>query len=176
MPPVALMMASEAKRSPLTRGLILVIASALVIALALGAIWLDGRLGIQLPSGLRWPGMAVLACGLVLIAWAEVTLLRIARSTGAFGDPPGTLVAGGPYRHVRNPIYLAAFGILLGLSWWRSSPTLLVLALGFLPAIHLVVTRSEEPATRRRLGAPYDDYLQRVPRWLPRLNRRVGGV
>jgi protein-S-isoprenylcysteine O-methyltransferase Ste14 len=168
------MMASKARRSPLARGLILVIASALVIALALGAIWLDGWLGFQLPSGLRWAGIAVLASGFVLIVWAEVTLLRIARSTGAFGDPPGTLVAQGPYRHVRNPIYIGAFGVLLGLSWWRSSPTLLVLALGFLPVIHLFVTRSEEPATRWRLGAQYDDYLRRVPRWLPRLNRRVG--
>ena len=170
------MMASKARRSPLVRGLILVVASALVIALALGAIWLDGLLGIQLPSGLQWPGMAVLAGGCVLIVWAEVTLLRVVRSTGAFGDPPGTLVAQGPYRHVRNPIYIAAFGVLLGLSLWRSSPTLFVLALGFLPVIHLFVTRSEEPATRRRLGAQYDDYLRRVPRWLPRLNRRVGGV
>jgi protein-S-isoprenylcysteine O-methyltransferase Ste14 len=170
------MMASKVRRSPLARGLILVIASAMVISLALGAIWLDGWLGLQLPSGLRWPGMAVLACGLVLIVWAEVTLLRIARSTGAFGDPPGRLVAQGPYRQVRNPIYIGAFGVLLGLSWWRSSPTLLVLALGFLPVMHLIVTRSEEPATRRRLGAQYDDYLRRVPRWLPRLRRRVDGV
>jgi protein-S-isoprenylcysteine O-methyltransferase Ste14 len=163
------MMASKAKRSPLARGLILVIASALVIALALGAIWLDGWLGIQLPSGLRWPGMAALASGFVLIVWAEVTLLRIARSTGAFGDPPGTLVTEGPYRHVRNPIYLGAFAVLLGLSWWRSSPTLLAIALGFLIFMRVFVRRVEEPATRRRLGKVYDDYLRRVPRWVPRL-------
>jgi protein-S-isoprenylcysteine O-methyltransferase Ste14 len=170
------MTAGKAKRSPLARGLILATASALVLALALGAFWLDGRLSLRLPAALRWPGLAALACGLALIAWAEVTLLRVVRSTGAFGDPPGTLVAQGPYRHVRNPIYIGAFGVLLGLSWWRSSPTLLVLALGFLPVMHLFVTRSEEPATRRRLGAQYDDHLRRVPRWLPRLNRRVGGV
>lgn len=163
------MMASKAKHSPLTRGLILVTASALVIVLALGALWLDGWLGIRLPSGLRWLGMLVLAWGLALIAWAEATLLRLARSTGGFGDAPATLVADGPYRYVRNPIYAGGFAILLGLSMWRASPTLLVIALGFLPIMHLVVTRVEEPATRRRLGRAYDDYLRREPRWLPHL-------
>ena len=162
-------MAGEARHTPLARGLILATASALVIAVALGAFWIDGRWGIQLPTGLRWPGMLVLACGLALIVWAEVALLSLARSTGGFGDAPGTLVAEGPYRHARNPIYVGAFGVLLGLSWWRASPTLFVVALVFLPVMHVFITRVEEPATRARLGAAYDDYLHRVPRWLPRL-------
>ena len=153
----------------MARALILAAASALVIAIALGAFWIDGRWGIQLPTGLRWPGMLMLACGLALIAWAEATLLRLARSTGGFGDAPGTLVAEGPYRHARNPIYVGAFGILLGLSWWRGSPTLLAAALGFLPVMHVFVSRVEEPSTRARLGGAYDDYLRWVPRWLPRL-------
>lgn len=167
------MTAGKAKRSPLARGLILATASALVIMLALGAFWLDGRLGTRLPVWLQWPGMVALTCGLALIAWAEVTLLRIARSTGGFGDAPGTLVAEGPYRHIRNPIYVGAFGVLLGLSWWRASPTLFVAALAFLPVMHVSVMHLEEPTTRARLGAAYDDYLRRVPRWLPRLKRRA---
>jgi protein-S-isoprenylcysteine O-methyltransferase Ste14 len=167
-------MAEKAKRPPLARSLILAAASALVIMLALGAFWLDARLNLRLPDGLRWPGMAVLACGLALIAWAEATLLRLTRSSGGFGDTPATLVAEGPCRRVRNPIYVGAFGVLLGLSWWRASPTLFVVVLVFLPAMHVFITRVEEPATRARLGAAYDDCLGRVPRWFPRL-RRPGG-
>jgi protein-S-isoprenylcysteine O-methyltransferase Ste14 len=156
------MMTEKAKRSPMARGMILLTASALVIVLALGALWLDGRLGIRLSVWLQWPGMVALACGLALIAWSEVTLLRIARSTGGFGDPPEALVTEGPYRY-------GAFAVLLGLSWWRNSPALFAIALGFLIFMSMFVRRVEEPATRRRLGEAYDDYLCRVPRWVPRI-------
>ena len=162
-------MAESPPRSRLTRGLILATASALVIALVLGAGRLDARLGVGLPAGLRLPGLTALVFGLAMLGWAEATLLRMARATGGFGDPPPTLVNQGPYRHVRNPIYVGAFGLLLGLALWRGSPTLLAAALAFLPAMHLFLVRVEEPATRRRLGAAYDDYRSRVPRWLPRL-------
>jgi protein-S-isoprenylcysteine O-methyltransferase Ste14 len=162
-------MAGKPPRSRLARGLILATASALVIALVLGAGRFDARLGVSLPAGLRLPGLAALVFGLAMIVWAEATLLRTARATGGFGDPPPTLVTQGPYRHVRNPIYVGAFGLLIGLSLWRGSPTLLAAALAFLPAMHLFLVRVEEPATRKRLGAVYDDYRDRVPRWLPRL-------
>jgi len=167
-------MARKGPRSPLARGLILATASAPAIALALAAFWLDGSLGIGLPDRLQWPGMPVLLGGMGLLGWAEATLLRVARSTGGFGDAPQALVDQGPYRHTRNPIYLGGLGALLGLSLWRGSPTLLVTALGFVSIMHLVVTRREEPATRRRFGAAYDQYLSRVPRWLPRLGSGSG--
>lgn len=148
--------------------MLLATASTLVVAVVLIAWKIDARLGLGLPIELRLPGLAAITLGLALIGWAEATLLRIARSTGGFGDPPTTLVAQGPYRHVRNPIYLGAFALLLGLSLWRGSATLLATALAFLPAMHVFLVLVEEPATRRRLGPAYDDYQKRVPRWLPR--------
>ena len=151
------------------RVLILTSAGGLVIALVLATSVVDDRLGWSLPSGGRAPGGAPIILGLGAIGWAEVTLLRIAHSTGGFGDPPPGLVVEGPYRFTRNPIYLGAAFLLFGLSLWRGSPTLLVAALAFLPVMHVFILRVEEPATRRRLSAAYDDYRNRVPRWLPRL-------
>ncbi len=167
-------MAESPPRSRLAGGLILATASALVIALALGAGKLDAMLGVGLPAGLRPPGLAAIALGPALIGWSEVTLLRTSRSTGGIGDPPPTLVTLGPYTHVRNPIYIGAFELLLGLALWRGSPTLLATALAFLPVMHLFLVRAEEPATRLRLGAAYDDYRSRVPRRLPRLRALKG--
>jgi len=168
-------MAQTPPRSRLARGLILATASILVVVLVLIAGKIDVRLSLGLPSVLWLPGLAAMAFGLAMIGWAEATLLRTARSTGGFGDPPMLLVGRGPYRHVRNPIYLGAFALLLGLSLWRGSATLLAAALVFLPVMHLFLVRVEEPATRRRLGAVYDDYLKRVPRWLPRLGLKDDG-
>ena len=77
-------MAGEAGHTPLKRGLILATASALVIGVALGAFWIDGRWGIQLPTGLRWPGMLVMDCVMALIVWAEVEQLSHAQAPGGF--------------------------------------------------------------------------------------------
>jgi protein-S-isoprenylcysteine O-methyltransferase Ste14 len=150
------------------RAFILSVASGLVLVLVLASSAADSSLGWALPPALRAPGAVALAGGVALVAWAEVALLRTARSTGGFGDAPDVLVARGPYRYGRNPIYLGAFFVLIGLAGWRGSPSLLLAGAAFLPLMHVFVIRVEEPATRRRLGAAYDTYSARVPRWLPR--------
>jgi protein-S-isoprenylcysteine O-methyltransferase Ste14 len=154
--------------SAAARALILTTAGGLVIAIVLATSIVDGRWGWSLPIGWKPPGAVAIMLGLGVIGWAEISLLRVAHSTGGFGDPPTRLVVEGPYRFTRNPVYLGAFVLLVGLSLWRGSPTLLAAAVAFLPVMHLFVVRLEEPATRRRLGAAYDDYRRRVPRWLPR--------
>lgn len=157
-----------ARRSAVARALILSVASGLVLVLVLATSALDSRAGWSLPPAMKTPGLVALAGGVALIGWAEVALLRTARSTGGFGDAPEVLVARGPYRYARNPIYLGAFFLLIGLAGWRGSPSLLLAGAAFLPLMHVFVIRVEEPATRRRLGEAYDRYFTSVPRWLPR--------
>jgi len=38
-------------------------------------------------------------------------------------------------------------------------------------AFNTFITYYEEPTLRKKFGAAYDDYCQRVPRWIPRLRR-----
>lgn len=161
-------MPAQGRRSPLARALILAAASGLVIILVQITSVLDALVGRALPAALRLPGAGAAGVGLGLIVWAEASLLRTTGSTGGFGDAPPSLVAHGPYRHIRNPIYLGAFFLLVGLAGWLGSPSLLLLGMAFLPLMHVFVIRVEEPATRRRLGAAYEAYLVSVPRWLPR--------
>lgn len=162
--------AAAARRSVTSRAFILCVAFGLVIALVLATSAVDSSVGWSLPSALKAPGAVAFAGGLALIAWSEVTLLRTARSTGGFGDAPEVLVAQGPYRYARNPIYLGAFFLLIGLAGWRGSPTLLLGGAAFAALMHFFVIRVEEPATSRRLGAAYDVYHRDTPRWLPRLH------
>jgi len=73
---------------------------------------------------------------------------------------------------MRNPLLA---GLLLGLagtalalrSWSLGVATAAAVA-----GAHLWVVRVEEPALRDRFGAAYDEYLRRVPRWLPRRDAR----
>ena len=162
---------ASAQRSVAARAFILFVASGLVIALVLASSAVDTGAGWRLPPATKAPGAAALVGGVALIAWAELALLRTARSTGGFGDAPAVLVARGPYRYVRNPIYLGAFFLLIGLAGWRGSPSLLLTGAAFVPMVHVFVIRVEEPATIRRLGPAYDDYRMDVPRWVPRVRR-----
>jgi protein-S-isoprenylcysteine O-methyltransferase Ste14 len=81
------------------------------------------------------------------------------------------LVAVGPYRWVRNPIYLAALLVVLGESWLFLSLT--VFAYAGLAAIffHLFVIAYEGPTLRDRFGQRYAAYRHAVPRWVPRRPR-----
>jgi protein-S-isoprenylcysteine O-methyltransferase Ste14 len=73
----------------------------------------------------------------------------------------------GPFRYVRNPIYVAGIALLLGVSLLYSpwSAVDLVAPMVLLVFFHLRIVRAEEPALRRRFGPTYEEYCRRVPRW-----------
>ena len=97
--------------------------------------------------------------------------VRFARADGTPAPPAPTahLVVVGPYRFVRNPMYLAVAAIILGQallfgSWW----TLVYLAVA-LTAVALFVTFYEEPTLARAYGDEYRTYRANVRGWIPRL-------
>jgi protein-S-isoprenylcysteine O-methyltransferase Ste14 len=76
-------------------------------------------------------------------------------------------VAMGPYRYVRNPMYVGAILALLGGGLIVRSVSVLLLAVVFWTLAHLLVLLNEEPSLERRFGESYLRYKQRVHRWLP---------
>jgi protein-S-isoprenylcysteine O-methyltransferase Ste14 len=100
--------------------------------------------------------------------WCFWNFLVSGRGTPAPIDPPKELVAVGLYRHVRNPMYVAGLIALIGWILWSPSLPLIVAPFLFFLAAHLFVTFYEEPALKKKFGAAYEEYLRRVPRWIPR--------
>ncbi len=90
------------------------------------------------------------------------------RGTPVPTDPPKELVVSGFYRHVRNPIYVGVLLIFLGHFLWFGYWALLTYAVLAFIGVHFFVVLYEEPTLKRKFGAAYEDYLQRVPRWIPR--------
>jgi protein-S-isoprenylcysteine O-methyltransferase Ste14 len=119
---------------------------------------------------LEW-GLAML---IVAIAVASVWLVNAAaRRLGKQWALAARLVEGhtliqdGPYRFVRNPIYLGMFGMLVatGLAAGRWIPLLVAIAL-FIPGTYIRI-RSEERLLRQAFGPEFEAYTRKVPALIP---------
>jgi protein-S-isoprenylcysteine O-methyltransferase Ste14 len=126
----------------------------------------DARLSMAIPAWTRPIGMVLGAAGALIVLWCVATFVIRGRGTPAPFDPPRDFVATGPYRYVRNPMYIGAFGVLLGASLILGSPSILGLSFLFLLFTHLLVLFYEEPSLTRRFGDSYLHYKASVHRWI----------
>jgi protein-S-isoprenylcysteine O-methyltransferase Ste14 len=110
-------------------------------------------------------GGVLLVLGLSLDIWA----FRLFRAAGTNPEPfkPTTaIVARGPYRFTRNPMYVGfllsftGIGLLFSLEW-----TLIALPVLWFVLDRVVVQR-EEAYLARKFGADYETFLATTRRWL----------
>ena len=105
----------------------------------------------------------------MLLAYSVWCIGGHGKSSSVLSEMPKRLVVRGPYRYVRNPMYIAQFIILLGHLVWFGAAYLLIYVLLFGIAIYLIAVYYEEPLLRRRFPEPFEDYRQKVPAWMPTL-------
>jgi protein-S-isoprenylcysteine O-methyltransferase Ste14 len=137
-------------------------------------VWIPRMLAARNASRLElgvfpWVGLPLVAVGAGVLLVCIVDFARKGRGTLAPVDPPRKLVASGPYRHVRNPMYVGAVGLLVGQAMLFESKSVLLYAGFFWLVTHLFVLVYEEPHLKHVFGAGYEEYRAAVPRWLPRL-------
>lgn len=123
-------------------------------------------------SPAAWEAAPVIAAGTALYVWCVWNFAAIGHGTPGPWDAPKRVVAVGPYRWVRNPIYIAALLVVLGGAWLFLSLPLLAYAGAMAVCFHLFVIGYEEPTLRRRFGSTYLEYQRKVPRWIPHPPRR----
>ena len=128
----------------------------------------DARLPVSLPHWLRPIGFAVAFAGALLAGMCIATFATRGRGTPAPFDPPREFVASGPYRFVRNPMYVGAAAVILGAGLILSSFAVVLLTLAFLLTMHLFVVLYEEPTLTSKFGESYRRYRSSVNRWLIR--------
>jgi protein-S-isoprenylcysteine O-methyltransferase Ste14 len=127
----------------------------------------DGR--THLAAGpARYGAGLLIGAGVLLMVWTWYEFTTRGRGTPMPLDPPRRLVVAGPYRYVRNPMYVAAILALLGQALFYAAAPLLWYAAGFALAAHAFVVGYEERTLARRFGADYAAYRAAVGRWLPR--------
>ena len=141
-----------------------------VVVPGLGGVWLPWRLLAtrgQQPGPVAWEAVPLVAAGVALYAWCVWNFAAVGRGTPGPWDAPSRVVAAGPYRWVRNPIYIAALAIVAGEAWLFGSVRLLAYAGLMAVFFHLFVTGYEERILSRRFGRSYLEYRRAVPRWVP---------
>jgi protein-S-isoprenylcysteine O-methyltransferase Ste14 len=161
------------------RGPILVI----VVVLGFWAPWIQALdLGKRV-SLLEWMALELSRAGLLRFAYATPVVIlagalaaavgMVLRVWGAACSGPGAVSAGelradGPYRYVRNPLYLGTWFMIAAIAFLMPPSG----ALFAVPAATIFLLRlilAEESSFAVRLGAPYERYLRAVPRLFPRL-------
>lgn len=156
-----------------------VFAALRALAWSTGFIVLWGWLALQirepaggtLPAATRPVGTVCMVLGGALALWCISLFVVVGRGTPAPFDPPQQFVPTGPYRWVRNPMYVGGLLVLIGFSLWHHSTAMLLFAAAIAVVLHVFVLVYEEPSLRRRFGGAYEDYRTRIPRWLPRMPR-----
>lgn len=80
------------------------------------------------------------------------------------------LVTGGIYSHVRNPMYVGNFFLLIGLALASNSWVFVLAAIPIAALWHVAIVAAEEAFLRGKFGAEFDAFCARSPRWVPRLS------
>jgi protein-S-isoprenylcysteine O-methyltransferase Ste14 len=164
----------------------------LIIAVLIGvgywAPWIDSAHTATRISLLEWLALEVSRVGILPFASATpavIILGTIIAAIGAFLRVSGTawmgsatvnsldmqaghFVVDGPYRYVRNPLYLGTWFTIAAISFTMpASGAAVCMALVSIFVLRLVL--AEETFLTAQLGEPYVLYLRTVPRLFPRL-------
>ena len=124
-------------------------------------------LGSTTFEALRWTWIAA-AIGLA--AWAIASFKRAGTTTDP-GEPDraSVLVTNGPFRWVRNPMYLALVCILAALALGTPSPAAWLSWLVLPAYLTRFQIHPEERLLTARFGPEYLEYRRHTGRWLPRV-------
>ena len=137
-----------------------------LIALVIVALLAD--LPLQAPALVqhRPTGIALIVLGVAFALWGRLTFSRKGAEIFPWSEAHSTLVASGPYKFTRNPMYLglvvAGFGAALTAGTWLMwLVPFVVFALD-----QLVIIPFEERSMERAYGDAYRAYKARVRRWI----------
>lgn len=157
----------------------------LTLPVRLGRFWFKWRSLSPLPLFLLYfflppdfalsGGQSFLIIGAILLSeWIRIWAVSYAGSrTRTRGDTVIQLVHAGPYRYVRNPLYIANIlmyslaGVLFGFSY------LSAIVLLYSCVQYTFIVRFEESILERDIGAAYSQYKSLVPRWFPSFSPQI---
>ena len=152
-------------------GTVLFVIPLVLLRLTRGPRWFDVAASHSNPwlwsDPWLWVAMLAGVFGAFWSAWSIAMFMRFGDGTAAPWDPPRRFVVRGPYRHVRNPMILGVFLMLLCEALVFRSPAIATWMGLFVVGNLAYIRFFEEKGLELRFGADYVTYTQHVPRWIP---------
>jgi protein-S-isoprenylcysteine O-methyltransferase Ste14 len=162
-----------------------------IVALGFWAPWLEWTGALDLGrriSTLEWLALELSRTGLVRFTYSTpivIVLGALAAGAGAVfrvwgaaylgystvhhaDMQAGGVMAAGPYRYVRNPLYIGGWFMMLAISLLMP-PTGALFVMLLVSLFYLRLILGEEAFLASQLGEAYNEYLRAVPRLIPRL-------
>ncbi len=130
--------------------------------------YFDKFLVPEIPRWFMIPGNILMATGGALAFITALSFVIFGKGTPAPFDAPKEFVSVGPYRYVRNPMYIGGFLLFEGFAFVNFSISMMIFPFLWLLIVHLFVIYFEEVQLEKKFGNTYLDYKKRVNRWLPR--------
>lgn len=134
------------------------------------AMWLAARLlpAMNLAVQQRLVLAAICAALGVIVALLGFFALSQANTTINPVNPEraSSVVSGGIYAYTRNPMYLGLTILLVAWTIWLSVPWVLLGPVAFMLYLTRFQIIPEERAMSSKFGRAYDEYRERVRRWL----------
>lgn len=135
---------------------------AFLTALALHWLW---PVSILSHPATLWVGVAVLVLGVALGLWGSVSLRRAGTNISP-SQPTIAIVASGPFRLSRNPLYVGLSLDLLGLSLIFNTLWGVVALVPAAVVMHFGIILREERYLEAKFGESYEQYCSVVRRYL----------
>jgi len=139
----------------------LIYLTAIIAAYVLGWVWVPPPLPVRLEP----VGWGLIAGALALMLWAGQEFRKAGTSFHPT-EPDTAVIATGPYRFTRNPLYIGLTLITVGVALLKNHAWVLVLLAPTLFVMHHGVILREERYLERKFGAAYTDYKAKVRRWI----------
>ena len=117
-----------------------------------------------------WLGTAIVAFAAWIRSWAESYLHSSIVHDAALHSEQ--LVADGPFRYLRNPLYLGTILLPVGLGVLASATGAVIMSVGMTLFVYRLILR-EEATLLQSQGESYRRYFNAVPRLIPSLRPRV---
>lgn len=111
-------------------------------------------------------GITVMFCGFSIMIICILRFATDGKGTLSPIDPTKKLVIKGLYRYSRNPMYVGVISLLVGEAVFWQSFVLAGYAVVVFIGFNLFIFFHEEPRLKKDFGAEYEQYLQKVRRWL----------
>ena len=161
---------------------------AVIISVGAWSPWIDVTGSVRRISLLEWLPLELSRTGLASFTFATPLVIVLASLIAALGATlrvwgaaylgPGTVnsmgmkagavMADGPFRYVRNPLYIGSVFMVAAITFiLPPSGALFVVVLLAVFLLRLIL--AEEAFLTRQLGEPYQAYMRAVPRLIPRL-------